>query len=200
MLLLLDKDGTLIQPSSGERFVQHPQDQELMPGVAEAIAHYAAEGWNLAILSNQGGVTAGHKSLDDAIEEMAFCLELLPQIDFGLFCPDFKGKECWKVWRKQPDFIGDKPFAAIRAITWAVEDDRWVADTSHPFLTPDQVVGLCRKPNPGMVLMAQHEYASATKTEITLPETLMVGDRPEDQQAAQAAGVRFEWAGQWQET
>lgn len=54
-LLILDKDGTLVRPKSGGEFVQHPEDQELLPGVADAIGRYAAEGWTMAIASNQGG-------------------------------------------------------------------------------------------------------------------------------------------------
>ena len=54
-LLVLDKDGTLTRPKSGNTFVQNPEDQELIEGVAEAIARYVADGWTLAIASNQGG-------------------------------------------------------------------------------------------------------------------------------------------------
>lgn len=51
-LLVLDKDWTLIRPKSGNTFVQDPEDQELIEGVAEAIARYVADGWQLAIVSN----------------------------------------------------------------------------------------------------------------------------------------------------
>lgn len=54
-LLVLDKDGTLVRPKSGNTFVQHPEDQEMIEGVAEAIARYIADGWTIAIASNQGG-------------------------------------------------------------------------------------------------------------------------------------------------
>ena len=36
-LLILDKDGTLVRPKSGGRFVQSPDDQELIPGVVEVL-------------------------------------------------------------------------------------------------------------------------------------------------------------------
>lgn len=45
-----------------------------------------------------------------------------------------------------------------------------------------------RKPGPGMLLEAMAHYG------IDPQETLFVGDRPEDQQAAAAAGVAFAWA------
>jgi len=45
-----------------------------------------------------------------------------------------------------------------------------------------------RKPNPGMLLEAMQLAGVAPEN------TLMVGDRPEDEQAAKAAGVAFMWA------
>ena len=75
-LLVLDKDGTLIKTVSGHTFVQHPEDQVLIDGVAEAIAAYAADGWTMAIASNQGGVAAGHKTLEQAIIEMRYAMKL----------------------------------------------------------------------------------------------------------------------------
>jgi len=72
-LLILDKDGTLVCPKSGKEFVQHPEDQELIPGVSEAIARYAANGWKMAIASNQGGVaTQKCKPLDFPVG--AYCI------------------------------------------------------------------------------------------------------------------------------
>jgi D-glycero-D-manno-heptose 1,7-bisphosphate phosphatase len=45
-----------------------------------------------------------------------------------------------------------------------------------------------RKPGPGMLIEAQEHF------KIGPIHTLMVGDRPEDEQAAQNAGVAFMWA------
>lgn len=45
-----------------------------------------------------------------------------------------------------------------------------------------------RKPNPGMILDL------ARRLNYPLSEVIFVGDRNSDQQAAQAAGVRFAWA------
>ncbi len=45
-----------------------------------------------------------------------------------------------------------------------------------------------RKPNPGMLLQAMLDAKSC------VPETLMVGDLPDDEQAARNAGVAFMWA------
>ena len=46
----------------------------------------------------------------------------------------------------------------------------------------------CRKPAPGMLTRLMRHFAVAPGA------TLFVGDTPEDQQAAQAAAVAFEWA------
>jgi D-glycero-D-manno-heptose 1,7-bisphosphate phosphatase len=97
-LAILDKDGTLVLPKSGNTFVQNPTDQILMVGAVEGCQRLIEAGYVLAIASNQGGVSAGHKTLDEAIEEMKYCFLLLEQsgikIEKTLFCPDFEGKIC----------------------------------------------------------------------------------------------------------
>jgi len=46
-----------------------------------------------------------------------------------------------------------------------------------------------RKPEPGMIQYIQSEYERG--------KILFVGDRPEDEQAADKAGVDFQWASDW---
>jgi HAD superfamily hydrolase (TIGR01662 family) len=46
-----------------------------------------------------------------------------------------------------------------------------------------------RKPNPGMLQQAMQDAGAEPQ------ETLFVGDRPEDREAAQRAGCAFQWAG-----
>jgi len=169
-LLLLDKDGTLIIPKKiGEKFVQQPWDQVPLPGVREAIAHYCRQGWQMAIISNQGGVAAGHKSLEKCILEMRYCLELFPEIEEAYFCPDFDGMNCYRVWTD--DLIH---YDADNHITWEL-----------------QIRGQFRKPSPGMLLLAKHIHAA--------DECWMVGDRPEDEGAAEAAGVNYMAADIWRD-
>lgn len=124
MLLLLDKDGTLVKPKSGAQFVNAPTDTEPLPSVIETLINYSAEGWELVIISNQGGIAAGHKSLESAIAEMRFCLKLFPQIKEAYFCPDFEGEECW-----------------------------CVAHTEIKRYSKHELSGTFRKPNPGMLLL-----------------------------------------------
>ena len=170
-LLILDKDGTLVKPKSGARFVQHPEDQELLPGVADAIARYAAEGWTMAIASNQGGVAAGYKTLDDAIAEMKFCLNLLPQIADSVFCPD-DGK------------------------TLILCDRLDYLDISRHW----EHLGGFRKPSPGMLkyhimtrLATLADIRAGYPQESGYP-ALMVGDMERDRNAAENAGIDFIWA------
>lgn len=173
-LLMLDKDGTLVKPASGSTFPMHPKDQQVLPGVTKALQSFVSAGWLPVIVSNQGRVAAGYKTIDDAIEEMRYCLELLPGITLALFCPD-AGENCYRV-------------------TKTVSDRKWGYS---------DIYGSFRKPGAGML-----NYAVAYQLPVTCGMTdwaevkrqsLMVGDRPEDFQAAQAAGVPFLSAAEWRD-
>ncbi len=94
-LLMLDLDGTVRKPLSGDRFIQHPTDQCIIEGADRAIAYYHREGYVIVGISNQEGVAAGHKSLSDCFLEQRHTLNLFPQISEICFCPDFEGLECW---------------------------------------------------------------------------------------------------------
>jgi D-glycero-D-manno-heptose 1,7-bisphosphate phosphatase len=172
-LLLLDKDGTLVAPASGAKFTNRPWDQVALPGAKEEIARYVADGYKPVIVSNQGGVESGHKSLESAVFEMQFALELFPDIIEAYFCPDFEGVFCWRVWG---DCAEDKRIE-YTPNSWDVID-----------LAIEQQF---RKPSPGMLRLAIALRAG------DVDKCLMVGDRPEDQAAAQSAGVAFLDAEVW---
>lgn len=166
-LAILDKDGTLVCPESGSEFVQHPQDQKLLPGVKEAIAHLISNGYTLAIASNQGGVATGHKTLEDAIAEMWFCRKLLSvKVPTMFFCPDLKGEECY--------FLDGQDVYPLHSV-----DINLTFDAKF------------RKPDPGMLLAAQ------AMQQHPIESVLMIGNPPEDEGAANAAGIRFLHADQW---
>ncbi len=167
-LLLLDKDGTLISPKSGAKFVGDPWDQKPLPNVCDRLKKYATEGWQMAIISNQGGVAAGHKSLENCILEMKFCLKLFPEIVEAYFCPNFEGSECWKVWGE-------------------CTREEQILYNADSFETTDlQLKTQFRKPSPGMLALAANFY--------NFDEILYIGDRPEDEGAAIAANIPFRWA------
>lgn len=158
-LLILDKDGTLVTTKSGETFVQHPQDQKLLPNVAEVLSEYASQGWTMAIASNQGGIESGYKTIDEAIAEMQYCLSMLPMIDCAIFAPYYDARVAWRVWADR-ERLPDEVYAVTKA----------------------------RKPGTGMLHLA------ASNCDAIFINAAMVGDRPEDQLCAAAAGVQFQWA------
>lgn len=201
-LLILDKDGTLTTTVSGEKFVQHPKDQQLLPGVAEALQRYADNGWQSVIASNQGGVAAGYKSLDEAIREMRFCWGLIPAINRIYFCPDLEYGENCHVLKCRHQWLD-----------WTTSGKEWLCDGFGD--NPYDSFGGYRKPNPGMIKAAIRDFFGMNAVDLlalTKPfegniplrlyrtnqaNILFIGDRPEDEQAAANAGIPFMWAHEW---
>jgi D-glycero-D-manno-heptose 1,7-bisphosphate phosphatase len=173
-LIILDKDGTLVEPLSGSKFVQSPEDQRLLPGVMSAIQCHREQRHILVIASNQGGVAAGHKSLGEAIKEMKYCLTLCEAlVEAAFFCPNYDvSSACLGL----PE--NDCCLSISEVLGW--EESLRINDT-----------GYFRKPGPGLLLFAMQQY------DVSPQDCLMVGDRPEDEQAAQVAGVAFQWAVEW---
>jgi len=97
-LLLVDLDGTLREPLSGQQYFQHARDQQVIAGADIAIRTYK-EDWIIVGITNQGGVAAGHKSIQECIKEQQYTLELFPELKEIYFCPDFEGKKCFRVTR-----------------------------------------------------------------------------------------------------
>ena len=128
-IIIFDKDGTLVEPLSGEKFVQHPDDQKILAGADKAVQNLHQRGYQLAIASNQAGVEAGYKTVEDAIAECRYALELFPQVELALFCPSYKGFTCCMVWR----------------------------DKVVEIRPEDEVQESFRKPGPGMLILL-HRY------------------------------------------
>lgn len=172
-LLLVDLDNTIREPLSGAKFISHPKDQKIMAGADKALFHYHSLGWTIVGITNQGGVAAGHKQLEDAIKEQEYTLELFTQIRCILFCPDFEGQHCWAVSRA---VYGLKPVPC--------HEESWARN----------YLGTFRKPGPGMLKLGIDLY----KGKDLNPQVWYIGDRPEDEQAASsAAGVNYLDAAIW---
>ncbi|MEO1208266.1 MAG: HAD hydrolase-like protein [Cyanobacteria bacterium J06638_20] len=173
-ILLLDNDGTLIKPKSGDEFVQHPEDQVLIDGAAESIARYRSEGWLMGIVSNQGGVAAGHKTLSDCIDEMFFAMRLCG-IEYALAAYSAE----------------DKGYGEALWLDLSDGGQQWkiITNAQRCF----------RKPATGMIDYLCRYLLCASSWRVVADQVLMVGDRPEDAQAAQAAGIEFMWASDWRE-
>lgn len=90
-VLFLDRDGTLNRTTNG-RPPNVPAKVQLLPGVADVLSRYVAEGWLLAIISNQGGVASGYLSLEQAqaVQRRVIDLLRLP-IAADYLCPHMPG-------------------------------------------------------------------------------------------------------------
>lgn len=95
-ILFLDLDGTVRQAKSGATFINDPYDQELIPGVVEAIAKYST--WTVVGVTNQAGVEAHKKTLDDCIKEQMYTMQLLPQIQCINLCTTFNGSDGYRCY------------------------------------------------------------------------------------------------------
>lgn len=162
-IIFFDLDGTLRQTKSGQTFINEPEDQQAIKGTQEALAYYQEKGFLLIGITNQGGVAAGHKSLQSAIEEQRITLKLFPQLSEIFFCTNYSGESCWQL-----------------------SDGNVPLDFGAPRAGNGTAIS-CRKPGHGMLLVAARPLAE-------LKDCWMIGDRPEDQQCAEAAGVKFVWA------
>jgi len=94
MLYIFDKDGTLVGGASN-RPANAPEEQILLPGVAEKIAALKAAWHKIAIASNQGGVAWGFISLAQAEALVMDAAKKIGADDY-LLCPhdDRKNHAC----------------------------------------------------------------------------------------------------------
>lgn len=131
-IFFFDLDGTLRQSKSGKTFINEPDDQQPIVGAKEAIAYYS-DSFICIGITNQGGVAAGHKSLESAIEEQRITLELFPELSEIFFCPSYHGDNCYQLSK------GNKAL---------------------PFSAPNSGGGQvsCRKPGHGMLLIAAQSF------------------------------------------
>lgn len=157
-IFFFDLDGTLRQTKSGATFISEPDDQQPIVGAKEAIAYYSEKFICIGI-TNQGGVAANHKSLDDAIEEQRITLKLFPELSEIFFCPNYEGDTCYQVSTREK---------GILLCSAPIHKDLPVS---------------CRKPKWGMILLAAKGNIHK--------DCWMIGDRPEDEQCAAAAGIKF---------
>ena len=173
-ILILDKDLTLVTPVSGEKFVQDPRDQQVIPGMNKALKLAKALGYKIAVASNQMGVNCGYKTQFDAIAEFLFLSTLFPEIKFSVYCPD-EGE-------KITEIDDDCNVNHYQHSEW----DYFSSDGRKKFNR------FCkfRKPEPGMIEYILAKFSFNTKTD----KCIYVGDMASDEQAAIKAGVTFVWA------
>ena len=96
-ILFLDLDGTVRRTISGQTFINDPNDQELIPGVADTLNNYLS--WVVAGVTNQAGVAVKKKTLESCIEEQKITLLQVPQMHSISFCIDFEGNQAYRLYR-----------------------------------------------------------------------------------------------------
>ena len=158
--LFIDLDGTLREAIEGQ-FINTAENQKLMDGVADTLRRYAKAGFQIAVVTNQGGVAAGYKTIHSWMNEWSRFIDLLKQENAGVHFM----RACYH----HPTDGIVKPF-----------------DNDSQF----------RKPNGGMVSSIEVE-AHNHGIVIDWKNSLMVGDRPEDEGLANTCGLRFMSAKDW---
>lgn len=76
--------------------------------------------------------------------------------------------------------------------------DKIAVCTHHPDAElPERARCWCRKPKPGLIIEAAIDMGARFSERYPPYMGLMVGDRPEDEECAQLAGLDFQWAADW---
>lgn len=184
-ILFLDLDGTVREPIVG-KFIDSTINQRIIEGASKAMEFYKNQGWTLLGITNQGGVEAGHKSFDNCIKEQQYTLDMTPQIDSIFFCPDFKGRRCVQVTRKE-------------IFKYSFDDEQFW----QPVNNPNNVYSF-RKPGTGMLRLAIEKLTGKHENQfidecwiLEDSECWMIGDRPEDEEAASNLGINYLAADVW---
>jgi HAD superfamily hydrolase (TIGR01662 family) len=166
-LIILDVDGTLAETYT----------LDLLPGVKpffrlfhRSECHHQPK---LAIASNQGGVG------------MRYMLERKAKKGFDEY-PTVQDIEA-RLAEIARMIGGGKPIPVYASFRYQDKEENWTPVPPDAIDDPRWKASW-RKPNPGMLQQAMQDAG------VTPQQTLFVGDSPEDQQAAQAAGCIFEWA------
>jgi DNA 3'-phosphatase len=88
-IAFLDADSTLRVAPSGAPAANSPEDVAILPLLTEPLKKLAAEGYLLAVVSNQGGVEYGHITLEVAEQGLATILRQLAETGVHLHYFDF---------------------------------------------------------------------------------------------------------------
>ena len=95
-LLIVDPDPAMRHPISNPGgFISTDWDQKLYPGVLDALNGYAADGWHIHAITNQGGIGSKKMSWEMGEACQAYLMKMAPCIQSVVYCPDMDGKECW---------------------------------------------------------------------------------------------------------
>lgn len=171
-LLIFDVDGTLVKPFT----------LRLLPGVGDFFRLLLREGClpppRLAIATNQGGVGLRYwMETDRSLKRIFYPTEKQVEERLTALVKTLAGGQ-----------DGSERIAVYAAYAYRDKEGQWGPQPTGIDTSPRWQIEW-RKPGAGMLLQAMR--AAGTGPE----KTLMVGDSPEDQAAAQAAGCGFYRAG-----
>jgi len=114
--VFLDRDGTLNHDSG---YIACPEEFELYPGAAAALARLNLAGARLILVTNQSGIGRGKLTvadLDDIHEKLRHQLELQgARLDGIYFCPHHPDDAC--VCRKPAVGMAERAIADLKVVT-----------------------------------------------------------------------------------
>lgn len=91
--LFIDLDGTIIRPRDNREFPNAPDDYEYLPGILSKIREYSDNGYYICIVSNQGGISAGHITHDFIEKRLNLISQEVEQYIHAainyIYCPNF---------------------------------------------------------------------------------------------------------------
>jgi len=166
-LLIFDVDGTLV-PSFKE---------DLLPARAPFFARLPAE-VGVALASNQGGVGLRYWMEAEGWGNPS-----------GLPTPE-QAETRLRHIAEQILALRQRELRIYAAFSYCSRDGRWGPLPPYSWQDPRWNRDW-RKPEPGMILQALRDFGCPAE------EALMIGDRPEDEAAAAAAGIRYEDAAEF---
>ena len=157
-----DLDGTIQRAKKGD-FINVPSDVEIIPDVIESFsASQIYNSWLIVGVTNQGGIGAGFKTMENFKAQVARLFEL--------FC----------------EKMGLNPFYAVYySPFWKGE----VKDNSEDreFFQRDSCL---RKPNTGMIAACEIDLLQKNIV-IDWEKSLMIGNSDSDKRCAARAGLKY---------
>ena len=99
-MLAIDADGTIRESVSGDKFIKDPNDQQPRKGAIELLQEIKKQGHSIYIVTNQGGISAGFKTLESAIEEQLITLQMFPTVSAVCMADDYTTSNFWFIDRR----------------------------------------------------------------------------------------------------
>lgn len=127
--LFLDLDHTIVRPLEGRTFPKDADDWQFLPGMPQAVFPFIEAGFCIIIISNQGGIEAGHHTEEEVETKLQAVLNNVLTL-YALQADDFSPADV-------PDLYSRAGFF------YCPTNDK---------ANPD------RKPNPGMIHRAAEKH------------------------------------------